>query len=181
MTCGDVVLIQFGHNDGGRMGDPAAQQRGVVPGIGPDTADEAMPDGSRETVLSFGAYLTRYVRGALDAGAVPVLLSPVPHKDRWLQGRDCEQFADWDRQVARREGALFIDLTMIVTGAYHALGEARVAGLFADARTHTNDAGARLNAACVARGLRRLPQALLLPMLRGEGPDGTAAAPLQPT
>ncbi|MDT7838875.1 rhamnogalacturonan acetylesterase [Aquabacterium sp. OR-4] len=165
---GDVVLIQFGHNDGGRVGDAAAKQRGVLPGTGPETTEETLPDGSRETVRSFGAYLTRYVREALDAGAVPVLLSPVPHKDRWLQGRDFEQFADWGRSVAMREGALFIDLTMIVTEAYRGLGEAGVATLFADARTHTNDAGARLNAACVARGLRQLPQALLLPMLRNE-------------
>lgn len=163
---GDVVLIQFGHNDGARVGDPAGRNRGSLPGTGDNVQEEALPDGSRETVRSFGAYLARYVRETLDAGAVPVVLSPVPHKDRWQQGRDFEEFAAWGREVAAREGALFIDLTMIVTERYRALGAAGVERLFADARTHTNDAGARFNAACVAHGLRALPQALLLPCLR---------------
>ena len=34
---GDLVLIQFGHNDGGRVGDPGAKQRGVLPGLGFET------------------------------------------------------------------------------------------------------------------------------------------------
>ncbi len=163
---GDVVLIQFGHNDGARVGDPAGKQRGTLPGIGPEQVEEQMPDGSRETVLSFGATLSRYLRSALDAGAVPVVLSPVPHRDRWQTGRDFEDLATWGQAVAQREGALFIDLTLLVTEAYRGLGERAVAALFADERTHTNDAGAVLNAACVARGLRRLPQALLAPLVR---------------
>jgi lysophospholipase L1-like esterase len=163
---GDVVLIQFGHNDGARVGDPAGKQRGTLPGTGPEQAEELMPDGSRETVLSFGATLARYLRSALDAGAVPVVLSPVPHKDRWQTGRDFEALSAWGRHIAQREGALFIDLTQVVTEAYRGLGERAVAALFADERTHTNDAGARRNAACVANGLRQLPQALLAPLIR---------------
>lgn len=178
---GDVVLIQFGHNDGGRVGDPAAKQRGVLPGTGAETTEETLPDGRREPVLSFGAYLSRYLREALDAGAVPVLLSPVPHKDRWQAGRDFESHAAWGREVAQREGGLFIDLTLLVTEAYRALGELAVDALFADARTHTNDAGARLNAACVVRGLRQLPQGWLAPLLKpaaGPGLASPGAAPL---
>ena len=97
---------------------------------------------------------------------MPVVLSSVPHKDRWETGRDFEDFAAWGRSVAQREGALFIDLTMIVTEAYRARGAMAVDGFFADARTHTNDAGAQLNAACVAQGLRQLPQALLAPYVK---------------
>lgn len=163
---GDTVLIQFGHNDGGRVGDPAAKQRGVLPGLGPETAQETLPDGQVETVHSFGVYLRRYLRDALDAGAVPVVLAPVPHKDRWASGRDFADVAAWGEAVAKEEGALFIDLTMRVTERYRQLGAAQVDSLFADARTHTNEAGARLNAACVADGLRQLPQAWLLPYLK---------------
>ena len=115
---------------------------------------------------SFGVYLSRYVREALNAGAVPIILSPVPHKDRWESTRDFENFAAWGQEVAKQEGALFIDLTMLVTEAYKAIGAAEVNGLFADARTHTNEAGARLNARCVAQGLRQLPQSLLGPHLK---------------
>ena len=167
---GDVLLIQFGHNDGGRLGDPAAKNRGVVPGTGPETFEETLLDGStRETVRSFGAYLSRYLREALDAGAVPVVLSPVPHKDRWQpgqgSGRDFEDFARWGQETAAREGALFADLTLVVTAAYRRMGAAAVDGLFADARTHTNEAGAKLNADCVAQVLQLLPQSLMTPYL----------------
>lgn len=166
---GDTVLIQFGHNDGARVGDPAGKQRGSLPGTGSETTQETLSDGTRETVGTFGAHLRRMVREALAAGALPVVMSPVPHKDRWQQGRDFEDFAAWGREVASAEGAPFIDLTLIVTEAYRALGATAVDALFADARTHTNDAGARLNARCVARGLRRLPQAWLAPYLQPEG------------
>jgi lysophospholipase L1-like esterase len=163
---GDVVLIQFGHNDVARVGDPAGKNRGSLPGTGPETQDETLADGSRETVLTYGAYIRRYVREALDAGAVPVVIAPVPHKDRWADKRDFEEHAAWGREVAQQEGALFIDLTLRVTEAYRKLGAAEVEKLFADPRTHTNEAGAKLNAACLAAGLRELPQALLEPAVR---------------
>ncbi len=163
---GDVLLVQFGHNDGARVGDPAGKQRGSLPGTGPERQAETLPDGTVESVQSFGAYLTRYLREALDAGVVPVVLSPIPHKDRWQEGRDFTEHAAWGREVAEREGALFVDLTMRVTERYKQLGAAAVEGLFSDARTHTNDAGARLNAECVAEILRGLPQALLAPAIK---------------
>ena len=90
----------------------------------------------------------------------------MPHKDRWAEGRDFEEHAAWGREVAQQEGALFIDLTLRVTEAYRALGAEKVEALFADARTHTNEAGARVNAACVAAALRELPQALPVPHVK---------------
>lgn len=167
LRAGDTVLIQFGHNDGGRVGDPAAKQRGVLPGLGGETVQEMLPDGQMETVHSFGTYLSRYVRDTLDAGAVPVILSPVPHKDRWETGRDFADIAAWGQAVAQQEGSLFIDLTMLVTEAYQRIGASQVATLFADTRTHTNESGARLNASCVVKGLGQLPQDWLRPYLRG--------------
>ncbi|TXD76325.1 efflux RND transporter periplasmic adaptor subunit, partial [Mitsuaria sp. TWR114] len=121
---GDAVLIQFGHNDLGRVGDPAAKQRGVLPGIGDETVEEALPDGGVEQVRSFGAYLTAYLRDARAAGAVPVVVSPVPHRDHWRDDVDFPEIGAWGREVARREGGWFIDLTGAVTGAYRALGQA---------------------------------------------------------
>ena len=74
---------------------------------------------------------------------------------------------DWERPVTARPRvrAAAVDLTLRVTERYRQLGAARVEALFADARTHTNEAGARLNAACVAEALRALPQAWLTPWL----------------
>lgn len=160
LKAGDWLLIQFGHNDGARIGDPAGKNRGSVPGIGPEAVEDTRPDGTKEMVQSFGWYLSRYITDAKARGANVVVLSPIPHKDRWKpdQPRDFDNYAAWGEQVARAHGAQFIDLTMLVTDAYRAAGADKVDGFFSDARTHTNDAGARFNAAQVVEGLKRLPQ-----------------------
>ena len=110
-------------------------------------------------VQSFGWYLARYINDAKAKGAQVVVLSPTPHKDRWQTDvpRDFENYATWGEQVARANGAQFIDLTMRVTEAYRAAGAEKVETFFSDARTHTNDAGAVFNAAQVVEGLKRLP------------------------
>ncbi|WUR14533.1 rhamnogalacturonan acetylesterase [[Empedobacter] haloabium] len=154
---GDAVLIQFGHNDGGRIGDPAMKGRASGAGTGPETVMERKADGSVEAVHTFGWYMARYVADARAKGVTVVLLSPVPHRDRWQEGRDFAEFAAWDEEVARQGGALFADLTIVVTEGYRALGAAVVDGFFADARTHTNDAGAAFNARQVVLALQGLP------------------------
>ena len=73
------------------------------------------------------------------------------------QPRDFESHAAWAEQVAREHGAQFIDLTMRISEAYRAVGPERVDSFFADARTHTNEAGAIFNATQVVEGLQRLP------------------------
>jgi lysophospholipase L1-like esterase len=154
---GDVVLIQFGHNDGGRIGDPALKNRASAPGTGPETVDDTRPDGTHEQVHTFGWYMARYVQDARAKGAVVILASPVPHRDRWQDGRDFATFADWDREVAAANGALFMDLTLLVADGYRRIGADKVNTLFADARTHTNAAGAAFNAERVVAGLKALP------------------------
>lgn len=154
---GDFVAIQFGHNDGGRIGDPAAKNRASAPGTGPETVEDTRPDGAREQVHTFGWYMAHYVADARAKGATVILLSPVPHRDVWEQGRDFASYAQWDEEVARKGGALFADLTMVVGDAYRKAGAATVNGYFADARTHTNDAGAQFNAARVVDAFKALP------------------------
>ena len=156
VRAGDFVLIQFGHNDGGRVGDPANKHRASLPGIGADTVQDRKADGSTEQVQSFGWYLEKYVAQAKAKGADVIILSPVPHRDKWEQGRDFAEMAQWGEHVARAGGAEFVDLTMLVSDAYRFAGASTVNGFFSDARTHTNDAGARFNAARVVQGLRKL-------------------------
>ncbi|TFW27621.1 rhamnogalacturonan acetylesterase [Duganella callida] len=154
---GDFVAIQFGHNDVGRIGDPAAKNRGSVPGTGDETVEDTRPDGGREQVHSFGWYMARYVTDARAKGATVILLSPIPHRDAWQQGRDFAGYAQWDEEVARKGGALYGDLTMTITNAYRSVGATVVDTYFSDARTHTNDAGARFNAERVVETLKALP------------------------
>ena len=157
LKAGDFVLIQFGHNDGGRIGDPASKRRASGPGIGDEVVDDPKPDGTSEQVHTFGWYMARYIADARAKGATVVVLSPIPHKDKWQQGRDFENFAQWGEQVAKAGGAQFIDLTLLVAAGYKGIGEEKVNAFFSDARTHTNEAGAVFNAARVVDGLRLLP------------------------
>ncbi|HEY1092706.1 MAG TPA: rhamnogalacturonan acetylesterase [Burkholderiaceae bacterium] len=166
LKAGDFVLIQFGHNDGGKIGDPAMKGRASGPGVGPEVVEDTRPDGKTEQVHTFGWYMARYVADAKAKGATVVILSPIPHKDRWQEGRDFENFAAWGAQVAKESGAQFIDLTMLVTEAYRKVGAEQVAGFFSDARTHTNDAGAKFNAERVVEGLRGLAGAPLSGFLK---------------
>jgi lysophospholipase L1-like esterase len=160
LKAGDFVLIQFGHNDGSQL-FKGNRPRGSLKGTGDGTEDGTVEmTGARETVHSFGWYLRQYVREARAKGATPILCSPVPRKI-WEQGRVARASGDyggWAAEVARAESVPFVDLNELVARRYEALGPAKVETLFADEHTHTNAAGARLNAECVVAGLKALPQ-----------------------
>ena len=154
---GDFVIVQFGHNDQGRIGDPAMKGRPDGKGIGDETMEDTKPDGTKELVHTFGWYMAKFVTDAKAHGATAIICSPIPHKQRWENGRDFTTIADWDEQVAKKNGAHYFDLTMVITGAYKKEGADKVATFFADKGTHTTDSGAQFNAACVVAGLKSLP------------------------
>ena len=154
---GDFVIIQFGHNDQGTIGDPAMKGRPDGKGIGDETVEDTKPDGTRELVHTFGWYMAKFVTDTKARGATAIICSPIPHKQRWESGRDFVNIADWDAQVAKNNGALFFDLTMVITDAYKKIGREKVETFFADKGTHTTDTGAQFNAACVVAGLKSLP------------------------
>ena len=175
---GDFVIIQFGHNDQGRIGDPVVKGRADGKGIGDETVEDTKPDGTRELVHTFGWYMAKFVTDAKAKGATAILCSPIPHKQRWEAGRDFENLAEWDKQVAKNNGALYFDLTMVITDAYKKEGADKVATFFADKGTHTTDSGAQFNAACVVAGLKSLPGDPLEKLFSGKG---NAVAPYQPS
>ncbi len=153
---GDFIIIQFGHNDVGRVGDPSNKHRASADGYGSKTEQDKHEDGTIEEVHSFGWYMTQFIKGAKKKGAIVIICSPIPHKNSWENGRDFEDIARWDKKVARKNGAHFIDLTMIITDAYKEIGKDKVETFFADRGTHTNEEGATFNAKCVIAGLKSL-------------------------
>ena len=175
---GDFVLIQFGHNDQGRIGDPANKHRADGRGLGDETVADTLADGSPELVHTFGWYMTKFATDAKAHRATVIICSPIPHKQRWETGRDFADLAGWDAQVASNTGALFLDLTLVVTDAYKKAGREKVETYFADKGTHTTDTGAQLNAACVIAGLKSLPGHPLAPLL---SKPGQAIAPYVPS
>ena len=151
---GDFVLIQFGHNDGGELFS-STRPRASLPGVGDDTRDGVVEmTGQFEVVRTFGWYLQRYVSDARARGATPIVCSLVPRRI-WKDGRIVrDERADWARSAAAASGAPFIDLNAIVAGRYEEMGLESVLPLFADEHTHTNAAGARVNAESVIKGLK---------------------------
>jgi rhamnogalacturonyl hydrolase YesR/lysophospholipase L1-like esterase len=156
---GDVVLIQFGHNDAGAPDEPT-RARASLPGIGDETAEIQNPLLHRhETVHTFGWYLTRYIQDVRARGGKPILCTLVPRKI-WQDGkivRNADTYAGWTRQVAAREHVPVLDLNEIIARRYDALGPAAVEPLFGDPHTHTTLAGATINAESVVSALKALP------------------------
>lgn len=155
---GDYVLMQFGHNDSGPL-DDTARARGTLKGISNEEKTIYNPILKREeTVHTYGWYLRKYVQEAKAKGAIPIVCSPIPRND-WKDNkviRSAESYSGWAQQVAKEEGAYFIDLNNLVALEYERLGQQAVAPFFPKEHTHTSKEGAQLNAQIVAAELKRL-------------------------
>ncbi len=155
---GDVVLIQFGHNDGGQPDEPT-RARASLPGVGPETVEIENPILKvHETVHTYGWYIRKIVQDVKARGATPIVCSLIPRKT-WKDGkvvRNKDNFAGWAQQVAQQEHVGFLDLNEAIARRYDALGEAAVEPLFGDPHTHTSRAGAELNAEVVVSCLKAL-------------------------
>ena len=161
LSNGDIVLIQFGHNDGGSLDKDRA--RGSLKGLGNETQDITIESTQKkETVRTFGSYLRTYVADARAKGATVVLLSPVP-RNRWHDSkveRAADSYGGWSRAVAKETSVNFLDLNEITSEKYEKAGGEKVAVEYFTKidHTHTSLAGARVNAESVVEGLRKIKQ-----------------------
>ncbi len=156
MKAGDMMLLQFGHNDADKVAE--GRCRGVLPGIGEETETVTMPDGTREIVHTFGWYLRQFIAETRSKGATPVLLS-LTVKNIWNNGKIIRRqgdYGDWSATIGSQCGVAFIEVAGLIADRYDALGRENVQPLFCSAtdNVHTSTAGAKLNAECVAGGLR---------------------------
>jgi len=156
MKPGDFVMMQFGHNDNGPVND-TSRARGTLQGVGEETEEvDNLLTREHQIVHTYGWYLRRFIAEARARGVTPLVCSPVPRKV-WQNGRIIrEPYARWAAEVARSEGAAFVDLNEIIARRYEQLGPEKVDPLFADERTHTSLAGAEMNAACAVERMKRL-------------------------
>src|ERR1044071_432699 len=89
-------------------------------------------------------------------GATPIVFS-LTVRNIWKDDkveRGSGKFGQWSAEVAKSQGVAFVDLTTIIADKYEVLGEEKVKELFATDHTHTNPAGAEVNAASVVSGLK---------------------------
>ena len=155
---GDYVIMQFGHNDGGPL-DDTARARGTIKGTGEETKDIYNPILKKpETVHTYGWYMRKYVSDSKAKGAIALICSPIP-RNIFVDGkvvRSLEDYGKWARDVATETGAYFVDLNTIIADQYDQLGPDKVKAFFPGDHTHTNEAGARVNAKAVVTGLKGL-------------------------
>ena len=111
---------------------------------------------------SFEYYMTFYIKGALDKGATPILLSLTP-RNEWPGGK-VERRNDFCgklyRQVAEETGVDFIDIHNITADALDKMGKEKAAAMFNHDHTHTSLAGAQLNCQSLAKGLKAIKSPL---------------------
>jgi lysophospholipase L1-like esterase len=158
MQPGDYVIMQFGHNDSGPL-DDTARARGTIKGIGDESKEVYNPiTKKQELVHTYGWYMRKYVREAKAKGATAIICSPIPRND-WENGkvkRADDSYGRWSAEVAKAEGAFFIDLNNRVAEKYETMGVEKVTPFFPADHTHTNKEGAELNASIVADGIRSI-------------------------
>ena len=163
VKAGDVVIMQFGHNDSSAINDKA-RARGTIKGVGDETKEiDNLRTNKHEIVHSYGWYLRKFVADTRAKGATPIICSLIPRKlwdDQGHIRRNKGDYAGWAEQVAEQEHVPFIDLNGLVAQQYDALGHEAVMKLFPqvtpDEHTHTNWAGADLNARTVVAALKTL-------------------------
>lgn len=141
---GDVVFIQFGHNDDSPVND-TLRARGSLRGIGNDSIlVQNHFTKAAEVVHTYGWYLNRMVQEAKNKGATVVICSPVP-KNIWKDGkigRVSDTYGKWSKEVAENKKALFLDLNNILADKYEKEGEDATNKYFIADRVHPTTEGA---------------------------------------
>ena len=160
---GDFVIMQFGHNDGGALNDDR-RARGTIKGAGDETEEiDNLLTGKHEIVHTYGWYIKKYITDAKDKGAASIVCSLIP-RNRWSPDgnvlRSSDDYAKWAEEAAQAEGVPFINLNEIIAKHYEAQEREKVTSLYFGPKehTHTNAAGAMLNAECVIEGLKELKE-----------------------
>jgi lysophospholipase L1-like esterase len=147
---GDFVIMQFGHNDGSNI--DKEKFRGSLKGTGDETQEITRTDGTKETVHSYGWYMKKYIAEAKALGAEVIVLSQIP-RNEWPKGkveRVADSYGGWAKEAAEKKGGIFLDLNETMAQKYEELGTEKVKTFFPGDHTHTNLAGAELNAITVA-------------------------------
>ncbi len=195
----DFVLLVFGINDVGTPG--TGKDRGSVPGLGDKTVELKRPDGTTETVHTYGWYLSAMVTAARERGARVYLLTvttrniwtnpkakfddatptaPLPadydsKEDRIERGTANGNYTQWTKELAAQLHAPVFDLTNFCADRYEKMGRETVNTFYSD-HNHTYHAGADFVAAAVVAGLKAFEHSPFTGLLSAKGQAVPAAA-----
>ncbi|KAI1432100.1 carbohydrate esterase family 12 protein [Xylaria sp. CBS 124048] len=150
---GDIVVIEFGHNDGG---SPESNDNGRsdCPGDGEETC---VSDVTGETVYTFVFYVVQAAKLMIAKGATVVLSSQTPN-NAWETGTFVgtpSRFVGYQvtAQKAIGANAYFVDHFQAVSDMYFELGDAATNALYPNDHTHTSPEGANLSAQALTQAI----------------------------
>ncbi|PLB53483.1 rhamnogalacturonan acetylesterase RgaE [Aspergillus steynii IBT 23096] len=138
---GDYVVIEFGHNDGGSLGNDNG--RTDCPGTGDETC-ETTYDGQQETVLTFPAYIQNAAKTFTAKGATVLISSQTPN-NVWETGEYAytpSRFVEYAQLAAENAGVEYVDHGAYVASRYESLGGDTVNRYYPSDHTHTSPDGA---------------------------------------
>jgi rhamnogalacturonan acetylesterase len=174
MKAGDFVIMQFGHNDGGKVNDDS-RARGTIRGIGDEIEEiENMLTKKHETVHTYGWYMAKYIKDAKEHAATPIVCSLIPRcpqpGTKLESNPEPATYRLWAQQVAAREKAAYIDLNLLIWREFVKMEPEQIKAKYYCATdfTHTNLAGAEFNAGQVVSGIKALPDCPLAKFLVGK-------------
>jgi rhamnogalacturonan acetylesterase len=172
---GDLVLVQFGHNDVFPLNDNVA--RGSLHGIGEEAEEiDNHLTSKHEVVHTYGWYMRKFIHDIRSKGAVPVILT-LTIRDRWTKDGKIERMPEpgldlsdsnrftapsiysvWAEEVAKSRNAPLIDVHNMIADRYDREGPDVVSTYFQSAKdpTHRNPTGASVDAALTLAGLKSL-------------------------
>ncbi|CAO2647875.1 Nn.00g087970.m01.CDS01 [Neocucurbitaria sp. VM-36] len=151
----DIVIIEFGHNDGGSLSTDNG--RSVCPGTGSETCQSTY-NGQAVTVHTFPYYLTEAGKAIIAKGAKVIMSSQTPNNP-WESGSfvySAGRFVTYAQDVAKALGsnAMYVDHGAYTANIWKTLGKAKTDALFPQDHTHTSPAGADVVAKAFVKGLQ---------------------------
>lgn len=167
---GDIVLIQFGHNDTGNEIGRGKDRNEIATGKDSTHVYKHETTGEYLTVYSFGWYLRKFIDDAREKGATPILLSLTP-RNIWPEPgekrptddskgpnieRRNDSYGKWYREVVEATGVHFIDVHNLTADYLDAIGREATKEYFNHDHTHTSLKGAQQNARSVQQGMRAI-------------------------
>ena len=167
---GDIVFIQFGHNDTGSEIGRGKDRNEIATGKDSTHVYKHETTGEFLTVYSFGWYLRKFIEDAREKGATPILLSLTP-RNIWPEPGEArpndnskgpnierrnDSYGKWYREVIEATGVDFIDVHNLTADYLDAIGREAAKEYFNHNHTHTSLTGARQNAKSVQQGMRAI-------------------------
>lgn len=154
VNSGDVVVIEFGHNDGGSP-EKNDNKRSDCPGSGTEVC---ISDVTGEKVYTFVFYVSQAAKLFIAKGAKVILSSQTPN-NQWETGTwvgSASRFVGYQKTATKAlnsASVTFVDNFQAVSNTYRKLGSTAVNAFYPKDHTHTSPAAADTVAKAFAQAI----------------------------